>query len=67
MTIRITNFVGGKFHDSLDGAFSVSSPFFDYAVDVPNSCVLDLGDAFSVAKKEAKSCHWSKIKIRTLN
>jgi len=56
MTIRITNFVGGKFHDSLDGAFSVSSPFFDYAVDVPNSCVLDLGDAFSVAKKAQVAC-----------
>ena len=64
MTLRIANFVGGKLHDSLDGTFRVSSQFFDYAIEVPNSCVLDLGDAFSVAKKAQGECASLSVEAR---
>ena len=54
--IRIENFVGGSLQDSLDGTFRVSSPFFEYSFEVPNSCVLDAGDTFSKAREAQKKC-----------
>ena len=54
--IRIANFIGGSLQDSLSGTFHVSSPFFEYALDVPNSCLLDAGDAFSAAKAAQGKC-----------